>query len=140
MSGFLGTNAPLASDLNLVLQAVILLVLSGGVFRVKSRQLNQHGYIMLACTALNTVSVLLVMIPVVLGLLGGSSLTLFTGLVWGHAALGAAVLALSYYVVYKWGLGKPAACFPRRRIMVILSAAWVVEVIGGAVIYLLLYE
>jgi hypothetical protein len=139
MPGIFGTFAPLSSDLNLILQIVILAVLSYGVLKAKAQKFMQHGYLMLGCSALNTLSVLLVMIPVFPRLIQGVSLTVFSSLVMIHALVGLFVLILSYYIIYVWRLGLPAPCFKNRKLMVLLSTGWVAETIGGIGIYYLLY-
>jgi len=140
MSGLLGTYAPLWSDVNLVLQLVILAALGGGAVIVKRRQLVQHGYVMAACVALNTVSIFLIMVPVTLGLLGGQQLTQLTGLTALHAAAGVAVQAAAVYLVAVWGFRKPGpTCLRYKRWMRALAAAWALEAALGVLIYVMLY-
>ncbi|MCW4049814.1 MAG: hypothetical protein NWE89_08770 [Candidatus Bathyarchaeota archaeon] len=139
MTSFLGTVAPLSSDLSLILQVLVLVTLTVGVFRANSRQFMQHGYVMLGCVVLNTVTVLVVMIPVVRGLIRVVHLYVLSLLVRIHAVVGVVVLALGYYLIWVWRLATPAPCFQQKRKMRALAAAWVLEAVGGIIIYYLLY-
>lgn len=137
--GILGTNAPLSSDASLLLQVVVVLILSAAVYRAKDRRYLQHAYMMLVCTALHTVSVFLVMVPVALRLVQGVDLSGFLALVLVHAAAGVIVLALSIHLMRVWGLGKVGPCFRQKARMRLLAVAWVTEVAAGIAIYYLLY-
>jgi hypothetical protein len=67
MSGLLGTKAGLNSDLNLLLQIIILVILLVGFKFGKSKtvkSLKTHGRIMELVVLLNAASILLVMGPV----------------------------------------------------------------------------
>jgi uncharacterized membrane protein YozB (DUF420 family) len=140
MSGLLSTYAPLWSDVNLILQLVILAALGGGAVIVKRKQLARHGYVMAACVALNTVSIFLVMAPVALGLLGGGQLTRLTGLTALHVAIGVAVEAAAVYLVSVWRFRKPGpTCLRYKRWMRALAGAWAFEAALGVLIYVMLY-
>lgn len=140
MPGFLGTYAPLWSDVNIVLQLVILAALGAGAIIVKRKQLVQHSYVMAACVALNTVSILIVMVPVARGLIGGTQLTQLTGLVTIHAAAGVTVQVAAVYLVAVWRFRKPGpTCFRYRGWMRTLAVAWALEAALGVIIYLMLY-
>ena len=139
MSNILGTGAPLPSDISLIIQVAVVLVLSAAVYRAKGRLFMQHAYLMLACTALNAVSVALVMVPVAWALVQGVSLSGFLVLVLAHVITGTIVLTVSIYLMWVWGLGKPGPCFKQKNKMLLLTLAWVAEVAAGVVIYYLLY-
>jgi len=67
MSGLLGTPAPIASDVNLVLQIIIVIILLVGFKYGKTKtasSLKTHGRIMTVVVILNAASILLVMGPV----------------------------------------------------------------------------
>ncbi len=139
VSSLLGTNAPLSSDISLVIQTAVVLVLVAAVYRAKGRLFLQHAYLMLACTILNTMSVALVMLPVAWALVRGVALSGFLVLALAHAVTGVTVLAVSYYLMWVWRLAKPGPCFKQRNRMRLLTVAWVAEAAGGAAIYYLLY-
>jgi len=66
MSGLLGTPAPIASDINLVLQIIIVAILLVGFKYGKTKtasSLKTHGRIMTVVVVLNAASILLVMGP-----------------------------------------------------------------------------
>ncbi len=139
VSILLGTNAPLSSDISLVIQVAVILILSAAVYRAKDRFFLQHAYLMLACTILNTASVALVMVPAALALISGVALTGFLVLVLVHAVTGITVLAVSYYLVWVWRLDKPGPCFKQKNRMRLLSIAWVAEAVAGIAVYYLLH-
>jgi len=139
VSGLLGTNAPLSSDISLVIQVAVILVLSAAVYRAKGRLFLQHAYLMMACTILNTASVALVMIPVAWALIRGVAPSGFMALVLVHAVTGITVLTLSYHLMWVWRLDKPGPCFRQKNKMRLLTAAWVAEVAAGIAVYYLLY-
>jgi uncharacterized membrane protein YozB (DUF420 family) len=123
-----------------VLQLVILAALGGGALIVKRKRYAEHGYVMAACVALNTVSIIIVMFPVARGILGSSHLTQLTGLTALHIVAGVAIQAAAVYLVAVWRFRKPGAtCFRYKRWMRALAAAWTIEVALGVLIYALLY-
>jgi len=66
MAGFLGTRAGLASDLNLLLQIVILIILFVGAKFGKTKtaeSLKRHGRLMTVVVVLNAVGIVAVMLP-----------------------------------------------------------------------------
>ena len=76
MSGLFGRAAPITSDLNLLLQVSILVLLVVGTRfgrRKTERSLQRHGRIMTVAVGLNAVSILFVMGP---SLLAGLNLAL----------------------------------------------------------------
>lgn len=139
VSSLLSTNAPLSSDISLVIQVAIILILSAAVYRAKDRFFLQHAYLMLACTILNTVSVALVMVPVAWALVRGVALSGFLVFVLVHAVIGITVLAVSYYLMWVWRLDKPGPCFKHKNEMRLLIVAWFAEVVAGIAVYYLLY-
>jgi len=65
MSGILGTSAPVQSDLNLLLQiAIIILLFTGFRFgRIKTGQgIKRHGRVMTVVVVLNAISIITVML------------------------------------------------------------------------------
>lgn len=66
MSGIFGTRASLASDLNLLLQLIILVILIVGIKFGKektAKNLKTHGGAMTIMVVLNAIGILLVMLP-----------------------------------------------------------------------------
>ena len=61
--GFLGTSAPLQSDLSLIVQVIILAVLMYGVSRAKKKEYLKHAYLMLGSLTLILWNAFMVMVP-----------------------------------------------------------------------------
>ena len=81
MSGIFGTKASLASDLNLLLQLVILVILIFGVKFGKektAKSLKRHGNMMTIVVVLNAIGILFVMGPSFVGYFSTSILELST--------------------------------------------------------------
>jgi uncharacterized membrane protein YozB (DUF420 family) len=128
------------SDLNILLQVAIFVVLSLAAFIVKRKELMRHGYLMAASVALNAASILVVMTPVAGALIIGSPLNQFTALVAVNAALGLAVEAVGIALVARWRFGKPGpTCFKYKRWMRVLIGAWTLELLLGILIYAQMY-
>jgi len=142
--GLFNPNATFSADFTLLLQIVVFLVFFVGFVLVKARRdFAKHGAIMGVAIALHTVSILMVMVPSLLGsgglfenLLGNLQLA-----VLAHAALGILVEILGLYIVLTWVLHykdvKP--CFKRKKIMRVVAVCWAIALILGAYVYILLY-
>ena len=76
------------SEINLILQVVILVVLFAGIFQAKRKRFNHHGYLMFFVVVLNFLSILLVMGPSAARILIGASPSTFTFLVAIHSLIG----------------------------------------------------
>ena len=140
MANLLNTNAPLSSELSLILQLLSLGILIIGFIVVKQKKHQTHGITMFAAGVLNTLSVLLVMIPVAFRLLD-TSIPGFTLLFRSHILLGIIVIALSGYILIDWRFQKPGpTCFQRKKWMLGLSLTWMAQVIIGILLFLKLYQ
>lgn len=140
MAGLLGTAAPLRSDVNLLVQVVILVLLFVGFYVVKRLKFGQHGYFMFFAVAVNLLSMIFVMLPSALSIIGGASLTFFTGLMALHSALGAVAEVWGIYIVAVWRFRRPGqSCFKLRNHMRVLMILWVMTSVLGFALYGLLY-
>ncbi len=127
------------STLNLILQFVILGVLAFGIQSAKKKRLNMHGYIVFAAVALNTLSILVVMLPSASRITAGASQSGFTLIVAAHSLLGFIVEALGVYIVLRWWFQTPGPmCWKMKGLMRVLAALWTVSVVLGAVVYYML--
>jgi len=127
------------STLNLILQFVILGVLAFGIQSAKKKRLNMHGYIAFAAVALNTLSILVVMLPSASRITAGASQSGFTMIVAAHSLLGFIVEALGVYIVLRWWFQTPGpTCWRMKGLMRVLAALWTVSVVLGAVVYYML--
>jgi uncharacterized membrane protein YozB (DUF420 family) len=106
MTGLLGTKASISSDLNLLLQIFLLIVLLAGLRLGKKKtgsSLKMHGRLMFLLVALNGLSIIFVMGPsllfnlgaVVSEVSGGFPLTLF------HHSIGLIAEILGIVLVFK---------------------------------------
>ena len=139
MSDILSTSAPLSSDISVILQLVVMGLILVGLVVVRRRSFMPHGVLMFITTLLNTVSILVVMIPVALRL-GDSSVIGFNMLFRAHAVLGVIVEAAAIYLVADWRFQKPGpTCFQRKNWMLTLTLVWMAELILGLLLYMRLY-
>lgn len=142
--GLVNPNATFSADFTLLLQIVIFVVLLAGfvMARVK-RGFVKHGAIMGVAVGLHTISVLIVMVPSLLGSSGlfeswSGSLPLAVA---SHAVLGISVEVLGAYLVLTWALHlkNVEPCFKRKSVMRVVLVCWLFELILGAYVYILLY-
>ncbi len=139
MASLLNTTGPLSSELSMILQLLSLSILLVGFIIVKQKNYKLHGITMSAAGILNTISVLVVMIPVALRLTD-TSIPGFTLLFRSHILLGLVVIAISGYILIDWRFQNPGpTCFQRKKWMLGLSLAWMAQVIMGILVFLKLY-
>jgi uncharacterized membrane protein YozB (DUF420 family) len=137
MSGIFGTRAPLASDLNLILQLIILAILLVGVrFGKKktAKSLKAHGRVMTLAVALNAVGILLVMLPSFVIIVSKvlNPLTIGFPLTSIHAFFGVLAEGLGVTLVFK-KFGNV------RRWMRLTTAFWLITIALGISVYLIYY-
>lgn len=140
MAGLLNTNAPLSSELSMILQLLSIAVLVIGFIVVKQKKYKMHGSSMFAAGVLNILSVLTVMIPVAFRLLD-TSIPGFNLLFRSHILLGIVVIVLAGYILVDWRFQNPGpTCFQRKKWMLGLSLGWMAQVIIGILLFLRLYQ
>ena len=140
MANLLNTNAPMSSELSMILQLLSLGILVVGFIIVKQKKHNIHGMTMFAAGILNLVSILTVMIPVALRLVT-ATISGFTLIFRTHILLGITVIAISGYILLDWRFQKPGpTCFQRKKWMLGLSLAWMAQVILGIIVFLKIYQ
>ncbi len=143
-TGLFNANAPLLSDLNLLFQIAILIFLIAGLLIVKlRRRFMKHGALMGLATALNTISIVVVMMPSLLSFRDLSSMP-FTGpalVVVVHTILGSLVEILGIWLVGAWAFRRQEikACAKRRNIMRATIFLWVLALFLGIYVYIMLY-
>jgi uncharacterized membrane protein YozB (DUF420 family) len=141
--GLFNSNAPFLVDLNLLLQVIIFVVLAVSLILKFKHSYMKHGATMGIAVALNTVSVLVVMVPSLLSKKGifENPATLFALATISHAALGSLVEILGIYLMATWIFNRHdvKACFKNKRIMQATAFFWLVELILGVYIYAMLY-
>ncbi|MES0325479.1 MAG: hypothetical protein ABUK18_06320 [Candidatus Bathyarchaeia archaeon] len=136
---FLGTSAPLQSDLSLIIQVVILVFLVFAITRAKKKEYMRHAYLMLVCLTLTLWNAFIVMVSKALSLIRMYRPYGLSLLVRVHLTFGVIVFLLGFYLIWVWRLEKPGQCFKQSRKMRILAGLWVLEILGGFLINYLLY-
>jgi len=138
MSGFLGTRGSIASDLNLLTQIAILIILFVGIKFGKEKtkvSLKRHGRLMTLATILETVSILLVMGPSFAANLGavltepsriGFPVTLVHALFGGLAEVLGVTLVFKKFGNVRWW-------------MRVTAAVWLTASVLGIVFYINYY-
>ena len=138
MSGIFGTRAPLASDLNLILQLIILAILLVGVRFGKNKTakgLKAHGRVMTLAVGLNAVGILLAMLPsfvIIVSAVLNKPLTIGFPLASIHAFFGVLAEGLGVTLVFK-KFGNV------RRWMRLTTAFWLIAIVLGISVYLTYY-
>ena len=123
----------------MILQIVILGVLFYGILGVRKKRLNIHGYIAFTAVALNSLSIIVVMLPSASRIIAGASPSGFTLIIAAHSLLGFIVEALGAYIVLRWRFQPPGpTCWKMKGLMRILAVLWTFSVALGAVVYYLL--
>jgi uncharacterized membrane protein YozB (DUF420 family) len=107
MSGFLGTGAPLASDVNLSIQILMGSALLAGMMLARQGQYRAHAICQGSVMLLNLVMIALIMFPsfrwgVLPGLPGGLGNPYYS-VATLHATLGAIAQLLGLYIVLRAG-------------------------------------
>jgi len=134
MPGLLGTRASVASDLNLLLQIVILIILFVGVKFAKEKtksSLQKHGKIMAVAVVLNAVAILLVIGPsfvINFGAVLDEPFTIGFPLTLVHHSFGVIAEILGIIFVFK-KFGK------MRFWMRFTMAVWLIAVVLGISFY-----
>lgn len=138
MSGIFGTKASLASDLSLLLQLVILVILIVGVKFGKektAKSLKRHGTIMTIVVVLNAIGILLVMLP--------SFVTNLSAVLNEPSTVGSPLTSIHvFFGILAEGLGITFVFkkFGNVRMWMRLTVAfWLIAIISGISFYLRYY-
>ena len=137
--GFLGTSAPLQSDLSLVVQIVILVFLVFAITRAKKKEYLRHAYLMLGSLTFTLWNAFIVMVPKARSLVRVWRPYELSLLIRLHMTFGVIVLLIGFYLMWVWRLEEPGPCFKQSGRMKIIAGLWGLEILCGFVIYYLLY-
>jgi uncharacterized membrane protein YozB (DUF420 family) len=137
--GILGTSAPVRSDITLIIQVVILAVLGFSITKAKRKEHTIHAYLMLGSLTATLWNALIVMVPKARSLVRLYRPYGLSILIRIHMTFGVIVLVLGIYILGVWRLEEPGPCFKQKRKMRILSVLWLLGILGGFVIYYMLY-
>jgi uncharacterized membrane protein YozB (DUF420 family) len=144
LTGIFGTGAVLQTDINLILQIVMFLIIVISLIYKNKMKFKIHGGLMGIAVILHVISLLAVMGPSFSA--GYEYFTTFTSdfgvqTMWIHAIPGAIALILGIILVGTWA-SRPsniAACSRRKRIMDITTLLWLVSLIFGIASYIVFY-
>jgi uncharacterized membrane protein YozB (DUF420 family) len=136
-------NPLFLADLNLILQAIILVVLGLAIYARLKHSIVKHAVLMGSGIVLHTVAIVAIMVPSLLsmGLLLRNLLTGFALLTIVHATVGSLVEIMGIWLVATW-LSNTASvekCFKRKNVMRVTIALWLTELILGIYVYMMLY-
>ena len=144
MTGIFGTGAVLQTDVNLILQIVMFLIIVIGLVYKNKRKFKIHGGIMGIAVILHVISLLLVMGPSFSE--GYEYFTTATSDVgvqttWIHAVPGAIAMIMGIVLVGAWALcpSNIAACSRMKRLMDITVLLWLISLMFGITTYLVFY-
>jgi hypothetical protein len=127
-----------------VIQVIALILLVIGVYpyriRTQNRNLILHGFLSITAIILNLVTVFSVMIPVFSGdMVFIRNLPLLqAAVVWSHAVLGAAAIALGLIIIFSWvthPLGE-LGCTKMWRVMMPTFIVWTSTGALGLIIHI----
>src|SRR4030067_2534165 len=140
MAGFLG-KAPLTSDIGLVLEIVVLILLFVARYKfVRSGKTVAHGYTVTVALVLHAISVIVVMIPSFtrsLDILISDFLSPAIVATWVHVPLGFVVLILGAYLISEWRFQSAhVICYRRVKLMRPLWLLWAFSVVLGILLYM----
>jgi uncharacterized membrane protein YozB (DUF420 family) len=129
--------------LNLILQAIILIVLGLAIYARLKHSYVKHAMLMGSGIVLHTVTIVAIMVPSLLSMdvLLRNLLTGFALLTIAHATVGSLVELMGIWLVATW-LSNTASvekCFKRKNIMRVTIALWLTELILGIYVYMMLY-
>ena len=143
MPGFLGTKASFLSDITLISQIAILLLLLMGYRYKKARKLREHGLAMATAVLFHVVVIFLVMVPSLAKNVGALGNISSAGVIitWIHAIAGILAVIMGLFLVTAWRFTPPPylACVKRKVFMRPLLILWVFVLILGISFYTYYY-
>ena len=144
MTGIFGTGALLQTDINLILQIVMFLIIIIGLVYKNKMKFKIHGGLMGIAVILHVLSLLVVMGPSFSeGYEHFTTATSDLGVqtTWIHAIPGAIAMIMGTFLVVAWALrpSNIAACSRRKRLMDITTLLWLISLTFGIATYLVFY-
>lgn len=144
MTGIFGTRAVLQTDINLILQIVMFLIIVIGLVYKNKRKFKIHGGLMGIAVILHVISFLTVMGPIFFR--NFESFVTYTSYLevqttWIHAVPGAIAMIMGIVLVGAWALrpSNIAACRRMKRLMDITVLLWFISLIFGIATYIVFY-
>jgi len=144
LTGIFGTGALIQTDINLVLQVVMLIIIVVGLVYKSKRKFKIHGGLMGIAVILHLISLFAVMLPSFND--GYDYFTTATSelgvqTMWIHPIPGAIALILGIVLVASWALrpSNIASCSKLKRIMDITTLLWLISLMFGIAAYVVFY-
>jgi uncharacterized membrane protein YozB (DUF420 family) len=144
LTGIFGTGAFFQTDVNLIMQVVMFLIIIIGLVYKNKRKFKIHGALMGIAVILHVISFFLVMAPSF-----SQAYEYFTTAIsdagvqttWIHAVPGAVAMIMGIFVVGAWALrpSNLAGCARRKRLMDITVLLWLISLVFGIASYVLFY-
>jgi len=144
LTGIFGTGALLQTDINLILQIVMFLIIVIGLVYKKRNKFKIHGGLMGIAVIMHVLSLLAVMLPSFNNnyeYFTTETSTLGVQTTWIHAIPGAIAMIMGTFLVVAWALrpSNIAACSRRKKLMDITTLLWLVSLTFGIATYLVFY-
>ena len=144
MTGIFGTGALFQTDINLILQIVMFLIIIIGLVYKNKRKFKIHGGMMVIAVILHILTFVLVMGPSFsegYDYFTTAASDLGVQTTWIHAIPGTIAMILGIVLVGAWALrpSNIAACSKMKRIMDITTILWLVSLIFGVATYFVFY-
>jgi uncharacterized membrane protein YozB (DUF420 family) len=144
LTGIFGTGALIQTDINLILQIVMLIIVVVSLVYKNKRKFKTHAELMGTAVILLVVSLFAVMLPSFnrnYDYFTTATSELGVQTTWIHMILGAITLILGIILVIAWALqpSNIAACIRRKRIMDITVLLWFISLMFGIATYILFY-
>ena len=144
MTGIFGTGALIQTDINLILQVVMLMLIVVSLVYKSKRKFKIHGGLMGIAVILHLSSLFAVMLPSFIDnydyfVTVTSELGVQT--IWIHAVPGAIALILGIVLVAAWALrpANIASCSKLKRIMDMTTLLWFISLMFGIASYIVFY-
>jgi len=140
--GLFNPNAVFLSDVNLVLQFAILVILILSFYFKRERMYPKHGATMTIAVTLHTIAIFGIMLPSLFALTSTLGTSIVRSLViLPHAILGSLVEILGLYLVLTWAQHhrEVKVCSENKRFMKPTFILWLLELAIGICVYILLY-
>ncbi|HVP15949.1 MAG TPA: hypothetical protein VMT42_01105 [candidate division Zixibacteria bacterium] len=145
--GIFNPGAPFLSDLNLILQVIILAVLGLAIYARLRHSYMKHAVMMGSAIVLHTFAIFAIMIPSLLSMESSPTgllkdlLTRFALVTVTHSIIGGLVEIIGVWLVVSWLFNRSSVekCFRRKNIMRATIALWLAELVLGIFVYMMLY-
>lgn len=136
MSWIFRPSALPITNVNLVLQLVIVVAIVVGYTIIKRGRIRNHAYIMFSAVILHLLSILIAMAPAVVIIFKEPRLRPLVPGVGIHVVIGTVAIGLGIYIARNWRFDMSGSrCFRLKKAMRILLPLWVIELIFGIIIY-----